>query len=104
MKNEEKLTGAGYQFPWMRQRQRDVASTWGTGRAPVIVLARQRVAPPEVIAARRAVCVTCEYLRSGGCRLFGCCDRSLNLKQTWLLAKCPANRWATHAVGASSES
>lgn len=47
-------------------------------------------APPDVVAARRAICEQCEYRKGSRCLLCGCFTQP---KTALLGSTCPASRW-----------
>lgn len=46
-------------------------------------------APPEVQAARLAICYLCEHHRGEQCTICGCADKGLKLKTSWANQSCP---------------
>jgi hypothetical protein len=45
---------------------------------------------PDIAASRLALCHKCGQFNGAGCRLAGCCDKSLAQKVTWAFSQCPA--------------
>jgi hypothetical protein len=58
-----------------------------------------QAAPPELVAARLAVCHACDHYRAsdGSCGGAGGCGCYVAIKASWLDQRCPLDRWPASA-------